>query len=552
MRLVHLGGGNAFDLAVERAMKWAWRVDGEPPDLTELTSGSARKGEGGRETSVVWTSVKSSAARAIEIKLMHPDQKDPTLRWQATTTITEVEGATRFTLRLQLGATVYSLRPWQISLRAPSIVLDLMQPPLLASVGELEMDPMPRIMSSGDVKALVKDQLRAEDRALPLLVASSEVDGTFLEKLARAVAGLLQVVRMRDGVADQALSKSLGGYGVPSAGLRLFWPGFGTERERHPYWTAAQVRLGARKRSLSVVGQLVELLAPISTGRVPVDAGFMRARQEWLQERVKSQRERDEAIRKRARRQRQSAQRARREAQELADEGEATQLRERLSDAEGRLALVEQERDDATAAATKAEERELASLDEAIEYSERLTKAEAENSDLHRNIKVLSQYRDGGDEDEGEALPSSISTWQEVAEHMEDLEGPGFRFTKQAHGCADDKNRYPSPQAMWKSLRALEQVGRAYNEMGADLGGRFDQFALEQAGITVALQDDSYEDCWFEYEGEWLERVPHVKIDDAKSPNEVGRIYFALDSEGKRVIVDWFGTKPDRPHTKRG
>jgi hypothetical protein len=104
---------------------------------------------------------------------------------------------------------------------------------------------------------------------------------------------------------------------------------------------------------------------------------------------------------------------------------------------------------------------------------------------------------------------------------------------------------------MWRSLRALERIGRLYNEMGAELGVRFDQFAAEQEGLTIALKDRSYENCWFEYDGDWYERVPHVKIDDAKSPNEAGRIYFALDSEGKRIIVDWFGTKPDRPETKR-
>ena len=80
---------------------------------------------------------------------------------------------------------------------------------------------------------------------------------------------------------------------------------------------------------------------------------------------------------------------------------------------------------------------------------------------------------------------------------------------------------------------------------------RLEQFAQQLGGIEVALSDGGYADCWFEYEGKPYQRLPHVKIDDAKAPNEVGRIYFALDSSGKRIIVDWFGTKPDRPSTKR-
>jgi len=76
------------------------------------------------------------------------------------------------------------------------------------------------------------------------------------------------------------------------------------------------------------------------------------------------------------------------------------------------------------------------------------------------------------------------------------------------------------------------------------------QFASDRGGIEVALRDDDYVDCWFEHEGVEYQRLPHVKIDDAKPSNEVGRIYFALDAKGKRIIVDWFDTKPDRPHTR--
>jgi len=105
---------------------------------------------------------------------------------------------------------------------------------------------------------------------------------------------------------------------------------------------------------------------------------------------------------------------------------------------------------------------------------------------------------------------------------------------------------------MWRALRALERVGRRYNELGAELGMRFEDFATEQGGIEVALQDSTYEDaCFFEFEGVEYSRLPHVKIDDAKAPNEVGRIYFALDPDRSRLIVDWFGTKPDRPMTRR-
>jgi len=220
---------------------------------------------------------------------------------------------------------------------------------------------------------------------------------------------------------------------------------------------------------------------------------------------------------------------------------------------EGLLELAEKERDDADARAAKADKAEAEAIEEALAYSERVEALKSEVSGLRRAIRTMNEYEPAAEGEESEEAPMSedLSSWEEVAHSLPDLEGPGFVLTDNATACADPKNRYPHPGGMWKSLKALEKVGRVYNEMGANVGKRFEDFALEIAGIEVALQDSTYPDCWFEYDGEWFERVPHVKIDDAKAPNEVGRIYFGLDPEGRRVIVDWFGTKPDRPHSKR-
>lgn len=48
---------------------------------------------------------------------------------------------------------------------------------------------------------------------------------------------------------------------------------------------------------------------------------------------------------------------------------------------------------------------------------------------------------------------------------------------------------------------------------------------------------------WFEYEGERYDQQPHVKVRDAVKPNEVGRIHFALDKVGRRVIVNHVALK---------
>jgi hypothetical protein len=224
------------------------------------------------------------------------------------------------------------------------------------------------------------------------------------------------------------------------------------------------------------------------------------------------------------------------------------------------LEAAEEERDAALRQAETAATNELKAIEESLEIDaraeelgQRVAELESTNQALQENLKAIATYREPGPEEEAEdppVLPETVETWQDLTELLLELDGPGFRLTDRALECAEGKGRYPHPDAMWRALRSLERVGRAYNELGADLGRRFDEFALEHGGIEVALQDTSYElDCFFEFEGEEYSRLPHVKVDDAKSPNAVGRIYFALDPEHKRLIVDWFGTKPDRPRT---
>ena len=100
---------------------------------------------------------------------------------------------------------------------------------------------------------------------------------------------------------------------------------------------------------------------------------------------------------------------------------------------------------------------------------------------------------------------------------------------------------------MWDHRQRLADAGHAYNRSDGRVGRRFAEWVSEDFSLDVALQDSTYTNDEFEFEGGTLSRLPHVKIDDAVAPNEVGRIYFAIDSERSRLVVDWFGVKRDRP-----
>lgn len=555
MSLVHVAGGSAYEVAVNRALAWAWRLEEDRPSLSKTPSGRAE--DAGAGVVVEWASLgSSSSTRAIEIKLQHPDSNDPTLRWLAVTEVTEIGGATKISMRLALGASVYALKPLSLSVRAPVLVQDLMRAPLRAYAGSMELEVGPRDVRAQGVSDLIDDVLRAEGRALPVLIASSEVELPLASALAKAAAGLTQLVRAHDDNADRSLEAALksSGFTIPRGGLRLFWPDFDLAGEdlQNPYWTAAQLRAGRARRGPSVVNQVVRMLAPISAARVPPDRAILRVRREALRQRQAEQQAREEAQKKRARRQREAQKRAKK-TQERRMEGDALgQIRGQLDETKARLDQSEKEHKDAEERAAAAAQAEAEILEEAIEHSDRADRLETEAAGLRQAMKTMNAYKPPID-DEADAvpIPDDLDDWSQIVEHLDELEGPGFVLTELARSCADGKSRYPRPNAIWEGLRALEKVGRAYNEMGADIGMRFEDFAMEQAEIEVALQDSSYPDCWFEYEDRWYERVPHVKLDDAKSSNEVGRIYFALDSDGRRVIVDWFGTKPDRPNSKR-
>lgn len=559
VNLVHIGGGSAFEVARERTIEWCWRVDSPHPDFTARPIGQEPAEPGDNEIAVSWWSAQASQARGLEMTLRHPDSDDETLQWRAVTSLSEVGGATRVTVRLQRGASVHVVRPGRISLRAPVLVKHLMESPLLAYAGSLELQPGVRRLQDLEVQAFVQDVLRAEGRALPVVVAASEVRHGFLEAMAKAATGLVQVVHSADRRTDELLGAAIGAQSIPDAGMRLYWPGFGLadQVERNPYWTVAQIRAGGRAGP-SVINQLVNRVAQVSTDRVPPDPGLLKARREWARELADRERERERANREKARQQRRKAQEAMRAARQESGAGaELENALNRIAELEGDFAASEEEVEQAASRAQEIAERELTVVEEALESEndakklrDQLAQLKAENRNMRENLRAVHSYEGTGEESGEEQLPSvpaTVSDWDEIARYLPDLEGPGFQITDRAIDCADGKGRYPNPDGMWMALCALERVGREYNERGGQIGQRFEDFAVQVAGLEISLQDNTYKNHLFQFEGDEYSRLPHVKADDAKSPNAVGRIYFALDGENSRLIIDWFGTKPDRP-----
>lgn len=548
MQLAHLDGGDAFETASEVVFEWAWRLEASRPNLAATPSGAAPEDPQPSDVVVRWETVQAPSSRAREITLVQPADGDESIQWRTVVTLSEVGGATRVTIRIGRVATSHLLRPGPFVFRVPWVTRGLMTPPLRAYAGDLELLPDDRDVPAVEAVDFVADVLRSPSRALPVVLAGSGVKPGFVKQLAHALSGLAQVARATNSDADDEFREALQPQTVPRDGLRLYWPGFGSADAvlHNPYWTAAAVRAGA-EGGPAVLPRIVRMLRELSADRVPIDARVLEVRRE--------------ALRANAERRTRAAHRAATASPQTAgDDGRSLETRLAAVTTERDAAIRERdeaitERDEAFALAEGYEQDLLAATSREQEYIAQAETLRLEALTHKENFEAVVRYtndEDSGGSGDDSGVPEHVETWPELAEHLPSLDGPGFRLTDRALDCADGTGRYPYPERMWQALRSLDRVGRAFNDRSGKVGQRFEDFALQTGEIEIALQDDSYKsDCWFEFEGTRYERLPHVKIDDHKSPDEVGRIYFGLDSSGARVIVDWFGTEPDRPKTQR-
>jgi hypothetical protein len=137
---------------------------------------------------------------------------------------------------------------------------------------------------------------------------------------------------------------------------------------------------------------------------------------------------------------------------------------------------------------------------------------------------------------------STYMTWTEVKIEILRLETAYFQLTDRAKRTLE-ANTYPDPERMFDHVRRLSLVAKAYRDNEGNLGMRLADFAMQEHGIEIALTDSTLTLVAIRHAdlNAPLFAEPHVKVDDAKSPDKVGRIYFAQDPSDWRFIVDHIG-----------
>lgn len=272
----------------------------------------------------------------------------------------------------------------------------------------------------------------------------------------------------------------------------MYWPGFGHDggRLQHPYWTRRKLQ----DPRFPLHSQVFRKLSRLSVGRMP----------------------RDPLVR---------------ELQRAIREHRLTEAREAHDDRELLEAYEEMLRD---------REQEVDRLQELVEKLADENQQLVEDNQRQARQWALVQQPLGAAEEASDPNGASVETWEEFAELAPALESDAFVLTDRAREQCS-QNDYASADRMWDHLEALGKAAEAYCEAKGAPGNRLDEWIAENFQIEIAMFDSNLADKTFEFQGQTFSREPHVKVDDFKSPDKCGRIYFAVDPKGARFIVDHIG-----------
>ncbi|PKW26688.1 hypothetical protein ATL31_1505 [Phycicoccus duodecadis] len=166
--------------------------------------------------------------------------------------------------------------------------------------------------------------------------------------------------------------------------------------------------------------------------------------------------------------------------------------------------------------------------------------------------QYLGQY-EGESETEGE-----VDLWEKIPDlvaggdptdtflALTDASESRIVFTEAAERSWK-KISYPHPDDMTEALTSLAQAAHELYGGEPVKMGYVDEWFKTAFGLNVSTADDTIEKSkalrYFDYEGQRRDQTPHVKVADAVKPNEVGRIHFAFDKAGGRLIVNHVALK---------
>lgn len=347
----------------------------------------------------------------------------------------------------------------------------------------------------------------AHTQRLPLLLVDGRDDEAqgFGRAAASELAGLAQVVLI-DGPSMRLIESALEelDVSVPENGARLVWPALGLRSPDFTDWQIAR-----RNRAIST------LLRMVATASVAA-----RGQNHYSRRALESARQFRESVFQH-------------------DLAEARAAGDAASEVNTLAARVEELQQESDFWASEAERLE-GEVDEL-----RAAKSEAQ----YWKVQALAAQQ-------SMAGPSGTS-WQDAPDlEVNKLDGLAVFLTTVSRDAivftanasrSWKQSDYPYVERMGDALVTLAQAAVEWRRSGCKTDGMVidDWFKIRwdvnMAGTDKGLRKTKGNK--FQFDGMDLIREPHLKLDDHVKPNEVGRIYFALDSENQRFVVDHVGTK---------
>lgn len=511
------GPGHIFERLRRHLADWLGdRGRIQAPSITDLDrAGQAvltGKFPGHGDRTVSWTVAGDERSRALRITIHQPLPDGPA---QFVTRVTVSEsGEGNGGLRIVMGREIPD--GWISPVQDPR----LRRPNLLRAVladGELDVRVLgqratgryERIREEGHVAVLL-DSLATSTRLPTLLVHPRDQEGWNMASDASGqLAGLAQVVTL-NYVTAQAVRRTYEQVAVPSGGARLVWPNLGLE---HPAYSRDEVA-----EASCVERRLMPSLAHLSVIARGSDTAWEKARHAS------------------------SRAGARRAAEQLA---RAQATGDRTAELDALKERTRQLEDDAKSwedlAQSCMEERDKAQSEAAA--------TEALRQDREYWKKLYLDLSKGG-----AGQGAELDIWSEIPvlgmdtvitfEALTKASEEHIVFTTKA-ARAWKASQYPYPQEMTDQLIALAQAAMDLYTTKLAKMPRLGPWFYDNHGLKFANSDEKLSKNkalrYFEFDGKQRDGLPHIKVRDAVSPNEVGRIYFAFDHEAKRLIVNHVG-----------
>ncbi|WP_285542802.1 hypothetical protein [Streptomyces lavendulae] len=342
----------------------------------------------------------------------------------------------------------------------------------------------------------VREHLGSPQRRLPVLADSSirmmGPPDAFARKAARRLAGLAHVVVVSGWLAFDSFNANLERNLLPRDGARLYWP---TPDARNPWWGSTEL-YGDHEALLRTMMRLLAPLSVVARGRDRLWDAVRSAETNSILE-------------------------------SLAGEAESKQVALLV-------AKLEEERS-----------QTLELLEANDEMESKIGRLEIDVANLEARLSA-----------EPSPLPAEPA---EVEEHpatgSPDFSVDWDRWTKESFGALVftpnakaqwRKCSYKNFERMREALDSLAALAKVWKKEKGTVGDSLVSWIGNQTSLTYAPEDEPlrikklHE---FTFEERVWDRQPHIKLDDHTTKDRVGRIYFAIDGEAYRWVVDHVGLK---------